>query len=516
MSRRGGRSETRPPVHPEGERRTVRERAASSLALLSPVLFAAAFVLDRFAVTNSAVEELPRPMAFLIAVAVLLTLILWVVLRNRYWASVVASTIFLILVVHPIPAMVMIALVAWWVGIGIIRRAQGRRSHGLGPGDLPVQIASVYSVVLVLFGMWSSAGAVTGGIAARPGLPTSTSGEAGGGGPDIYLLLLDGYPRGDTLGAELGFDNSSFESELAQLGFAVAREARANYNKTWLTVASMLNARYVQAIPEIADPPAAAPAQVRLAHAVINEAAVLDRLRELGYAVVSIPSPVMTSDVTEDADVRTTGHLNSFEIALASASLPAFLVPDVVLDALSSDARGNVLDQLALVSEYAIGPGPAPRVLLAHLMSPHPPFLLCQEPDYLRDCFPACKLWETTVEEMGVTDQEYARRMRIQVAALNQKVVETVRHIATENPTAIVILMSDHGARLHEASVDEHFRTFFAARTPGFDGLFADDQSPVNVFRRILSAAYGDDLADLPYEAWESNWRLPLVIHAHP
>jgi hypothetical protein len=187
----------------------------------------------------------------------------------------------------------------------------------------------------------------------------------------------------------------------------------------------------------------------------------------------------------------------------------------VVLEALASDARENVIDQLALVSAYATRAGEEPRIVLAHLMSPHPPFVLGQEPDYLRECFPACKLWELTLPETRLTDEEYAHRMSTQVEHLNRRLLETVQRIARDNPSAIVILMSDHGARHDEEDVDEHFRSFFAARTPGFSGLFSDDQSPVNILRRILSAIQADDLADLPYEAWESNWSLPLVVRPH-
>jgi hypothetical protein len=427
-----------------------------------------------------------------------------------------ASTIFLVLVFYPVPALVMVALLVWLAGIRSIRRTRGLPTQRLQPSDTSVMVASVYSFVLLLVGVISSSDAVTASIADPPDLPALTNEAAGRGGPDIYLLLLDGYPRSDTLLSEFGFDNSSFESELDQLGFTVAPAARSNYNKTWLTVASMLNGQYVQAIPEIADPPSVAPAQARLAHVLINHAAALDRLRDRGYTVISIPSPVMTTDVTKDAQVRATPHLTSFEIALASGSLAAFVVPDLVLEALASDARQNVIDQLALVSAYATAPGQDPRIVLAHLMSPHPPFLLGQEPDYLRECFPACKLWELTLPETRLSAEEYARRLSTQIEELNRRLLETVRGIARENPSAIVILMSDHGARHIQEDVDEHFRSFFAARTPGFERLFADDQSPVNILRRILSAMHADDLADLPYEAWESNWGLPLILRAYP
>lgn len=503
MSGRAGRSET------------LRQHADSWLAVLTPALFAAAFVLDRFANTNSAIEELPRPFVLAVVIALLLTAVLWGILRNRYWASMSASTIFLILVFYPVPALVMVALLVWLAGTRMIRGRKGLPNQRLRPSGSTVRLASLYAIVLLIIGIISSSDAVTASIAHPPDLPASTTAATGQDVPDIYLLLLDGYPRDDTLLSQFGYDNSSFESELGQLGFTVAPAARSNYNKTWLTVASMLNAQYVQAIPEIADPPSVAPAQARLTHGLINHAAALQQLRDRGYAVISIPSPVMTTDVTQGAQVLMTGHLSSFEIALVSGSLPAFVFPDGVLDALAADARQNVIDQLALISASATPTSQGPRIVLAHLMSPHPPFVLGQEPDYLHACFPACKLWELTLPETRMTDAEYVHRMGTQIEQLNRRLLETVQRIATENPSAIVMLMSDHGARHHREDIDEHFRSFFAARTPGFSGLFSDDQSPVNVFRRILSAIRADDLADLPYEAWESDWGLPLLVQRY-
>jgi hypothetical protein len=76
--------------------------------------------------------------------------------------------------------------------------------------------------------------------------------------------------------------------------------------------------------------------------------------------------------------------------------------------------------------------------------------------------------------------------------------------------------MSDHGSRRSDADVAEHFRTLFAARTPGAD-VFAADIDAVNVLRRLADAYLGSSLGDLPYERWSSpidNQPLDLVTVA--
>ena len=65
--------------------------------------------------------------------------------------------------------------------------------------------------------------------------------------------------------------------------------------------------------------------------------------------------------------------------------------------------------------------------------------------------------------------------------------------------------MSDHGIRYSLEDLDEQYRILLAARTPNGEELFPDNESPVNVLRRIL-ARLGEDVAPLEYERWESDW----------
>ena len=60
--------------------------------------------------------------------------------------------------------------------------------------------------------------------------------------------------------------------------------------------------------------------------------------------------------------------------------------------------------------------------------------------------------------------------------------------------TRIVVLMSDHGSRYTMADQQEHFKSFLAARAPGQDQLFPEDESDVNILRRIITAEFGVDL----------------------
>jgi hypothetical protein len=360
-------------------------------------------------------------------------------------------------------------------------------------------------------------------MAAWPRLETESPGNVALGmatadlpkaAPDVVLVILDAYPRADTLRETFGIDNSAFEETLESMSFDVATQARSNYNKTWLTVETMLDARYVSENSALGEPPSGEAAQMRLLHEAIQETAVPKAFRARGYEIVTVQANVRSTELQKDADARSSGHMTSFEISLASSSVIARLFPEFTLDWLTSDMRADVGAQLYMLVDAATDAREhgKPRFIIAHVMMPHAPFLLGQSTDYLKGCFPRCSLWSTTEEEAGLSRPEFARRLGIQIESLNAAVADALRKIIADSPSAFVIVMSDHGIRHDLNDVDEHFRTLFAARTPGFDHLFPEDVSPVNVFRRVLTATFGEDLPDLDYKGWVSDWYQPLDL----
>jgi len=469
-------------------------------------MFAAACILDRFANVNADEAELVRPMVVAVLAAMLVLLVSVTILGNIPWASLVASIVVLLFLRYPAPLGAVAALAIWWLLIGLrSRRTEGAVTR-LHHSDAPLRIAGIFCVVLLILNAWTVGQTLTGRGGAQDALPHPTS----SGGPDVYVLILDGYPRGDTI-RDLGFDNGRFEDRLEELGFSVAQDARSNYTKTWLTVGSFLSTRYIHELPALAEPPASPEDQVRLLHDVINDAPVLEYFRARGYQIVSIPSPTMRSDVTRGAHLRKVGNLAGFEIALVSSFMSAVVAPSATLRGLAADAREYSGHQLANWSSPKEDDGPA-RLVLAHLMSPHPPFVLGQEPEYLHGCFPECSVWTTTAGQMELSAEEYGYRMETQLSVLNQMVNDATERIIASDPAAVIIVMSDHGARYSLERTDEHFRIFFASRTPGRDAVFPEDVSPVNVFRRLLSTYFDENLPDMPYEAWLSDWEIPLLL----
>jgi len=63
--------------------------------------------------------------------------------------------------------------------------------------------------------------------------------------PDIYYILMDGYARADTLKEIHGYNNSEFLNFLRKKGFYIAGKSLANYDQTWLALASVFNLTYL-------------------------------------------------------------------------------------------------------------------------------------------------------------------------------------------------------------------------------------------------------------------------------
>jgi len=310
-------------------------------------------------------------------------------------------------------------------------------------------------------------------------------------------------------------DNSSFEARLESIGLNVSHDTKANYNKTWLTMASLLSGAYVGEHLDLSGSLGTPGQQARNLQALVNRAPVLDYLRSRRYRVVSIPSPVKTTDVTTHAQVLAAEGLNSLEASLLSTSLASRIAPTTVVDLLTDDLRASIDRQFELLAQVSTPPADDPRLVLMHVLSPHPPFVLGQNPDYLDGCFPVCSFWSTTVAETRLSSDAYAERMSKQVRALNERVAEAVQRIVQVNPEAIVMVLSDHGARHELSDLDEHFRAFFAARTPGKPDTYDGALSLTNVFRRLISTYFREDLPDLPYAAWASDWSQPLRLEPY-
>ena len=493
-------------------------RIERALMIGQPVLLVIAIMLARWSDDAAPIQTVLRPMLVVIGLAALSLGMMRLVARSWPWAALVSSALMLFTLREVLPALVIAtAAVAWLLLTLALRLAR----YAPPPSRIPWAFAratGIFSLVLLVVMTVLAARAADLG---RPELQVPHYASLGTSGPNIYVVLLDGYPRADTLQQTFGIDIDPFLDQLAELDFAVSAEARTNYNKTWLTLASALNGAYIEDLVGDVPSPAEANVELRWLHALINEASILDPLRDRGYAIRTVPPPYTSAALTTADDYLDMGRLTEFEVKLIGASPWTFVLRDQVAAFLFDAQREQAIAGLETTARLAESRPDGAQFVLSHIHSPHTPFVLGPAPRAehapVADCFPlVCTFWEARLDRLGIGFGEYETGLRNQIDALNTLVLTTVRRITVSDPDAVVILMSDHGARYSLEDLPEHYRSFLAARTPGADDLYPPDESPVNIFRRLLSVYFEADTPPLPYRAWTVDWAYNLRLTEMP
>lgn len=286
-------------------------------------------------------------------------------------------------------------------------------------------VAAVVAGVFMLGGL----------VAAVPLLSFQRHPRTGPDGPPVYMFLLDGYPRIDTL-AGMGIDNRGFVEELESRGFD--HDPRAGTATAWThhTLTELFGG-----VPGDGFGTVAERRQIR------SEWTLPD-----GFVTVSPPAGHVT--IPGARDIGPYG-INDYEIALLGSSVFAELSDGLVMDALRSRLDAS-LDTLA---------GTEKTRVFAHLMAPHTPYLYGSdgEPLPIQSCWPDCQVF--TIDP-GLTDRERIDGLSGTLDYMNRRLLETVDDVITKRPNATILLFSDHGGRFSPDDTDEWYRTFYAARDP--------------------------------------------------
>ena len=391
----------------------------------------AGVVLSSFASSASPGYYLWRPLG----VAMTLGLVIGAIsLLARRFAPIVAAAI-AVLVVGGSHLWVLLVVAATLLFVLAAERFHWR----VDPGGPLVAAAGVFLVV--------------GVVRAAPLIPEPHPDSTGSvSGSPTYLILLDSYPRPDSL-ADLDIDISPFLTALKSRGFDYYPDAQTVDGWTHRTIARMLDQPL-----EGADVSGDSREKLR----------IRSRFR-LPDGFVVIAPPIGHVTFPTEADIGS-GGLTSLDIHLIGQGL--FARFDPVGDWVMEDLRDRVdesFDALAQTEEDFV---------FAHILAPHQPFLF--GPDGAGDppdCWPGCDLFGVhTLTGLEET-----------LTWLNQRVVETVDDLILRHPDARIVVFSDHGGRFGEFEPgSEWYRTLLLARTPGQSRLLDNDPSPTSLVSRLL------------------------------
>ncbi|MGH2382761.1 MAG: hypothetical protein ACRDG7_16290 [Candidatus Limnocylindria bacterium] len=479
--------------------------------------FTYAWIAGIFALSSSPLAHLWRPLVAGLTFTLLVMLVAIAAARGSRRSQLVAGTLALVsLAAWPLVAAIAAAS-AWAYGVDALRRRQGRKALGATPAASVLRIANGFG--------WIVAAVVTVNMVASGGLDIVISPEPAAGSvsvrdePSIYVVLLDGYPRADTLEDAFGYDNEAFLADLTARGFDVAAESRSNYARTLMTLASMLNMEYTATIAELSPVRDTSAGQDRQLSAAINTSAGVEMLRQHGYHIAASGSPFGVASLMHADTYFESGGITRFEEQLARITWLATALEFVGSDFIGEQARASVHDAFDDWRSVAESRRDGPTFMLTHVLTPHSPFLFAADGSSLPmpDCFPSqCSLWESERQRNGLTLGQYKEGLAGQIEYVNGLILDTIDGVVAADPDAVIILLSDHGIRYDTGDRAEYFRNFFAARTPGGNDVFPPGTSPVNTLPLLFNEYLGTDLPIRPYEAWWSEEGLLDVERYEP
>jgi hypothetical protein len=399
-------------------------------------------------------------------------------------------------------------IAAWLLVVGIALFAAWRATPIIKPLTRGLNLVAALALIMNGGAMADSMVAL-GSVHAVSGTtsPVELSPPADEPLPDVYYVILDRYAGPTALEETFDFDNEPFLTALEERGFSVARHAHANYIKTPLSLGASLNLDFLDA-NALADE-AVDDADREPIHRVLgNHLVVPTALKELGYRYLHLGNwwtPTI-SNVDADRVFHYQGQ-DEFATVLAQTTLiRAFSEPEAAPDdpwdwAVLRDHMHYAFDTLDEIVD-----SPGPKYVFAHLLAPHPPYLIDVDGSALE---------REDVAQLG-DDASYVRYLQY----TNGRMLDLVDRIRARSDHAIILIQSDEGpfpARYRDdewrfewqdatdAELEEKFGILFALRAPGADleaAGFHDTISPVNAFRVIFNARYGTDLPLLPDRSW--------------
>jgi len=414
------------------------------LAVLIAWMVLAATILARYADVAVPAGYLVRP---LVVAAGLSVVIGAGALMTRSWAVPVAAGVAFLVAFFNL--VILVAVVAILIVLELFRR----RGRIQGNVDRPV---------LAVVGIFLAIGIVRSLLLFEP--PAMDGYQSVIGGPRMVVILLDGYPRIDTL-ARLGFDNEPFVNELESRGFDHLPSARSEHTRTQKTLLALLTNQPVSD-DEV---------KVEASRDIRGEMIVPP-----GFVEVDPPMGFVT--MGPGPHVETIGPTD-FEEQLIGKSVVGVLAADWAWAALLAGLRSNVAFELNEATTID-----ANRVFV-HLMVPHPPFLPEQNGTLAipRSCWPTCGLGAHTSQEMEISHAEWAAGMTTQVEWVNRQLLPAIDRVLAQHSDAVIVLFSDHGGREDWGDEAELHRSFLAARTPDHPGLYADNPVAEEIIRVLLA-----------------------------
>ena len=476
-----------------------------------PTLLAAAFVLDVALANHIEPGGFVRALVIAVVAGIGLTLACWAVTRDR-WIGGLLATSLVVASISIIPfyfawtwlhdtlgptlalgafGIVLFAVIA----LPAMQRVRARRGAALlrRPATAAMnRFAAVLVIVVLVFRVAPDLpGAAANALRERERVSVTPASEL----PDIYVLLLDGYPRADVLERRFGIDNSPFVDELRDLGFDVASASQSNYVFTQLTLASMFQMRHLEDVPELAPLIGTPGWHVNALRNALIDSPAFATLRAAGYRIVVTQPGYEHVALRNAADqVLEHGEMNDLERDVLKRTWLLDPLGALMPTFFTGPPRDRVIHAFDDLDRLPDEDRTQPTFTWVHLPAPHLPLALDADGQALP--LDPRRFDASDVAGFGITDAAFTAAYADELGYLNGRVLDAVRVLeaAPGRPEPVIVIMSDHGYTYDLADVQARLGNFFAAFTPQAPGLLAEAPTLVNLmpilFNRFLGTHY--------------------------
>ena len=336
--------------------------------------------------------------------------------------------------------------------------------------------------------------------------------------PDVFYIVLDGHGRADALRRTMGYDDRAFIEGLRARGFYVADRSRSNYAMTEMSIPSSMNMDYVSDLLPHLDLDSS---DLSPSDRLLDESAVERRFRAHGYRFISVTTgfPPVRFPSADD-------HLgNGADIMVVEGAILGMtpLGEGELLPGLLEEYRRRLLsgafDDLSALAR----PSAEPRFVVAHILAPHPPFVLGASGEPVSSGKPfSLSDSDDFLDRVG-SAADYRKGYSGQVAAVDRLTLQTIDRLlraAAPGRRPVIVVQGDHGSRMHgslispeRTDVTECFQNLAAFLVPDrVRGGLWPDITPVDEFRVILDGLFGEGLPILEERCLYGNKAHPFRL----
>ena len=326
--------------------------------------------------------------------------------------------------------------------------------------------------------------------------------------PDILHIVLDGMASAEVLKAKFHTDVTPELDRLRELGLRVEHGAVANYPQTYLALASVLNAAYLDPLM----PALTGVASKRPLQELIQRSGVISALKTRGYEFTFIGSSYSAGSGHQaadrcDCDAMPVGE---FEQALLSIT-PARALP--TWTTLYEYHRSEILRGFDHISD--VPASNRPRLVIAHILAPHPPFVFDGRGNPVT---PSRSYGIDDGSSFRGTRQDYHDGYAPQARFVLDRAARSVAAFLRSSRRGVVVLIhGDHGSGMDydensvvTADVGERLSVFLAYRIAAPGRPEVDNVgSPVNLYRAVFAARFGADMPRLPTRSYLVRFERP-------